>query len=85
MFQSNRATVAKGGMHALKKGFAEETFEEILDNSAGHSSTTSTSEEETKEEVDSLRDKIHDEHMNEIENKKGKDVNFFSQHQSTDQ
>ena len=81
MFQSNRATISKGGMHALKKGFAEETFEEILDNSEGHSS----SEEETKEEVDSLRDKIHDEHMNEIENKKGKDVNLFaSQNQSID-
>ena len=75
MFQSNRATISKGGIFALKKGFVEETFEEILDNS----------KEETKEEVDSLHDKIHDEHMNEVENKKGKDVNFFSQHQSTDQ
>ena len=72
MFQAK----AKRGMAAFRNGFAENTFEEILDNSEGHS---------TSEEEDSLRDKIHDEHMNEIENKKGKDVNLFSQNQSIDQ
>ena len=63
MFNSTRASNAKG-MDA-------KAFEENLDKSSGHSSIK---EEAEKEE--SLREKVQDEHMKEIEKKKGGKDNF---------
>ena len=65
-------------MAAVKKGIDAKLFEEILDKSAGHNTIEEVSKEEAEEE--SLRDKIQDEHMKEIEKKKeSEETYFFSQ------
>ena len=63
MFNSTRASNAKG--------MDVKAFEENLDKSSGH---ISIKEEAEKEE--SLRDKVQDEHMKEIEKKKEGKENF---------
>ena len=75
-------------MVALRKNFAgqkegpaqvSKSFEEILDNSAGHNSSE---EEEEDEEEDSLHDKVQAEHMKEIKKKKEAEENFASSQMS---
>ena len=62
-----------------KEGPAQvsKSFEEILDNSAGHNSS-----EEEEEEEDSLHDKVQAEHMKEIKKKKEAEENFASSQMS---
>ena len=64
-----------GGMAALKKGSDAKLFEEILDKSEGQNTIKEMSKEEPEEE--SLRDKIQDEHMKEIEKKKENEETYF--------
>ena len=80
MFKSTRASIAVGGMAAVKKGIDAKLFEEILDKSVGQNNNTieEVSKEETEEE--SLRDKLQDEHMKEIEKKKESEENYFCSH-----
>ena len=78
MFKSTRASIAVGGMAAVKKGIDAKLFEEILDKGAGHNTIEEVSKEEAEEE--SLRNKIQDEHMKEIEKKKESEENYFCSH-----
>ena len=77
MFKSTRASIAVGGMAAVKKGIDAKLFEEILDKSVGQNNNTieEVSKEEAEEE--SLHDKIQDEHMKEIEKKKEREEIYF--------
>ena len=66
-----------------KEGPAQvsKSFEEILDNSAGHNSSEEEEEEEEEEE-DSLHDKVQAEHMKEIKKKNEAEENFASSQMS---
>ena len=45
MFKSTRASIAVGGMAAVKKGIDAKLFEEILDKGAGHNTIEEVSKD----------------------------------------